>query len=168
METYKKSRFQLCLFLFSSNVVMTESIPWLKVKMEVVAIYCLLRNLLLIAIYCNLLLIAICCLLFIANLSQFIAWCGSLLWLYKYCWMIRTSWIIARRWEQNQAGDSSNSRLKSSRQFLLPFKKCKNSIDALYRSNKLLFLYNLMPYTRQWCDHKLLHRFIHLHRTKAL
>ena len=29
------------------------------------------------------------------------------------------SWIIARRWEQNQAGDSSNSRLKSSRRFLL-------------------------------------------------
>ena len=28
-------------------------------------------------------------------------------------------WIIARRWEQNQAGDSSNSRLKSSRRFLL-------------------------------------------------
>ena len=33
--------------------------------------------------------------------------------------MIRTSWIIARRWEQNQAGDSSNSRMKSSRRFLL-------------------------------------------------
>jgi len=31
----------------------------------------------------------------------------------------RTSWIIARRWKQNQAGDSSNSRLKSSRRFLL-------------------------------------------------
>jgi len=43
--------------------------------------------------------------------------------LYKYCWMIRTSWIIARRWEQNQAGDSSNSRLKSSRRFLLCIKK---------------------------------------------
>jgi len=27
--------------------------------------------------------------------------------------MIRTSWIIARRWEQNQAGDSSYSRLQS-------------------------------------------------------
>jgi len=27
--------------------------------------------------------------------------------------MISTSWIIARRWEQNQAGDSSYSRLQS-------------------------------------------------------
>ena len=52
------------------------------------------------------------------NCDRF-ACCGSLLWLYKYCWMIRTSWIIARRWEQNQAGDTSNSRLKSSRRFLL-------------------------------------------------
>ena len=38
----------------------------------------------------------------IATDCDWFAWCGSPLWL---------TWIIARRWEQNQAGDSSNSLL---------------------------------------------------------